>query len=109
MNVTTEWDTLKLTMKISVLTNFYAEIDNSYGIFFSPFNVNDLRIVVNLHSIKFQHGLDKVNIRFNCCDLTDFELVNGNYNPYVNSSELTKYKAIDRLTKINYSNCTNTG
>ena len=96
-------------MKISVLANYFAEIDNSYGIFFSPFNINDLRIVTTLHSVKFTSNENKINIRFNCCDLTDFDSKDGKYNPYVYSNELTKYSALDRLTKINYSNCTNTG
>lgn len=96
-------------MKICALTRYNAEIDNSYGIFFSPFNVNDLRIVITLHQIKISNSENKINITFNSCDLTDYIMEDGRYNPYVYSNELSRNSTLDRLTKINYANCTNTG
>ena len=48
---------------------YKAEIDNSYGIFYAPFNLNSLRIIIDLHSIEVNR---KTRLCFDCCNLTDF-------------------------------------
>ena len=60
-------------MSYKITTLYTAEIDNNYGIFYSPFNLNIIKIVIDLHAIKL--GKNKINI--NCCDLTDSETKNG--------------------------------
>jgi len=39
-------------MCYSIRADFTAEVDNSYGIFYAPFNLNVLRIIMDFHSIK---------------------------------------------------------
>jgi hypothetical protein len=91
---------------------YTAEIDNSHGIFYAPFNLNILRIIVDLHAIKIDSN---TRICLNCCDLTDFN-ASRPYTPYTFFQKLERnldfslaqkedhtaiyQKHIDRLTKI---------
>jgi hypothetical protein len=74
-------------MSYRITTIFTAEIDNTYGIFYSPFNLNIIKIVIDLHAIK----LDKSKININCCDLTDSETTKE-YKPYTFFSDLSNDK-----------------
>lgn len=70
-----DWDLDNMRMSYSIQMIYTAEIDNSHGIFYAPFNLNVMRIVVDLHNIK----LGDNKICFNCCDLSDY---NEKYKPY---------------------------
>jgi hypothetical protein len=41
-------------MSYEIRANFTAEIDNSHGMFYAPFNLNILRIVLDIHGIKLK-------------------------------------------------------
>ena len=56
-----------MIMSYRITTIFTAEISNSYGIFYSPFNLNILKLVIDFHAIK----IGKTRININCCDLSD--------------------------------------
>lgn len=70
-------------MSYRITTIFTAEINNSYGIFYSPFNVNTIKLIVDFHAIKF----DKKRIDINCCDLSD-SYNYSSYSPYTDFNSL---------------------
>lgn len=70
-------------MRYKITSIFTAQIDNTYGIFYSPFNLNIIKIVIDFHAIKL--GKNKINI--NCCDLTD-SYDNQGYKPYTDFTGL---------------------
>ncbi len=61
------WDKDTLIMSYRITTIFTAEINNSYGIFYSPFNVNTIKLIVDFHALK----IGQTRIDINCCDLSD--------------------------------------
>lgn len=103
-------------MKYRIRTLYNTEIDNSHSIFYAPFNLNILRLVINLHSIKVNKTC---KLNFSCCDLQDFNSF-AHYTPYTyfNSLECDESadnlldslaKHVDRITKINRSSLTEQG
>jgi hypothetical protein len=103
-----EWNREQMRMSYDIRMIYTAEIDNSHGIFYAPFNLNILRIIVDLHAIKVDK---KTKICLNCCDLTDFNTSRA-YTPYTFFQNLERdltdpidhssiyQKHIDRLNKI---------
>ena len=73
-------------MSYEIRTNFTAEIDNSFGIFYAPFNLNILRIVMDIHSIKIKSPV-KCKLNITCCDFSDFNK-SKNCTPYINFNTL---------------------
>lgn len=51
-----EWSRELMKMSYRIRTTYTAEIDNSHGIFYAPFNLNTLKIVIDFHSIKIKSG-----------------------------------------------------
>lgn len=74
-------------MSYKITTFFTAEINNSHGIFFSPFNINIIRLIVDFHAIKLDQG--NIRIDINCCDLND-SYNYGKYSPYTHFNQLEK-------------------
>ena len=62
---------------------FNAEIDNSFGAFFAPFNLSCLRIVMTLHHLVLQnHDQKKVKVNLIGVDVMDYDVQKG-YNPFL--------------------------
>jgi hypothetical protein len=120
-----EWKQEEKRMSYYIRTIFTAEIDNSHGIFYAPFNLNILRIIIDLHAIKVDKN---TKICLNCCDLTDYNQ-SREYTPYTYFQNLERnlgdnsdnwltdkklhpviyQKHIDRLTKIDITHFVDQG
>lgn len=96
-------------MSYSIRMVYTAQIDNSYGIFYSPFNLSTLKIIIDFHSIKLD---SKSKLCINCCNFTDYDDITK--NPYIyfhnlkqkinnENHKLIYKKSLDRLTKIDIS------
>ena len=93
-------------MKWTVRSEYNGQIDNTYGVFYAPMNITNLRFVMTFHAVK----VGSYTINPTCCDLQDFRFDNK-YSPYTFFDELEVNqetdiveerlaKQIDRLTKI---------
>ena len=71
-DIVSEDDEEKKVLKYSIWKRFNAEIDNSYGAFFAPFNLSTLRIVMTLHHFLVLDGKNTVKVHLIGTDVADY-------------------------------------
>jgi len=78
-----EDDEVNQVFKWKVWKCFNAEIDNSFGAFFAPFNLSTLRIVMTLHHLVLQNKHEKkVKVNLIGVDVMDYDVERG-YDPFL--------------------------
>lgn len=94
------------------MKRFRAEIDNSYGAFFAPFNLSRLKIVVGLAPLYLQD--QTIRVSFTVADTLEYA-ENGPYDPFVGFDELSteqgrvSERQVNRYHKINRHFCSDSG
>jgi hypothetical protein len=101
------------TYNYKLLKRFRAEIDNSYGAFFAPFNLSRLKIVVRLAPLFFQQH--DIKVTFSCVDALEHGQ-EGPYNPFASFDSLGQpdsaepsARQVNRYHKINRHWCNDSG
>lgn len=62
---------------------FNAEIDNSYGAFFAPFNLSVLRLVITANSFNLMNkSNEKIKVNLAGTDVLDFNGSSNSYDPF---------------------------
>ena len=69
-------------MKWIVRSEYNGQIDNTYGVFYAPMNITNLRVVLTFQSIELSYDDMTYIIYPTCCDLQDFNF-KKKYSPYI--------------------------